>query len=149
MAVMKPRVHAAISLLLLLGACSGGVVDSGHDEDAKSFQGTWHPVSMEQNGELLPAEQIEPIKLTILNLSFTFESGAGSHSGQYRIDPAKSPKELSILVETGPEVGKTYSAIYKFENGKMIQCMEVSNENRPTEFNGAAGSGNLLEVWEK
>jgi hypothetical protein len=35
------------------------------------------------------------------------------------------------------------------EDGKMIQCMEVSNESRPSEFTGAAGSGDLLGVWEK
>jgi uncharacterized protein (TIGR03067 family) len=146
---MKPHVLAVLSLVLLLGACSGGVVDTGYDADVAALQGTWHPVSMDQNGKPMPAEQIKPIKLTIRDLTFTFESGTDSHGGQYMIDPSKSPKELSIVVNKGAEAGKIYLAIYKLEDGKMIQCMEVSNKKRPTEFNGAAGSGNLLEVWEK
>lgn len=146
---MKPHVLAVLSLVFLLGACSGGVVDTGYDSDLEALQGTWHPVSMEQNGKPLPAEQIKQIKLTISNSNFTFESGTDSHGGQYMIDPTKNPKELSIVVTKGAEADKVYLAIYKLEDGKMIQCMEVSNKKRPTEFNGAAGSGNLLEVWEK
>lgn len=146
---MKPHVLAVLSLVLFLGACSGGVVDTGYEADVDALQGTWHPVSMEQNGKPLPAEQIKQIKLTIKQLNFTFESGTDSHSGQYFIDPGKSPKELNIVIHKGAEAGKIYLAIYKLESGKMIQCMEVSNKKHPTEFTGAAGSGNLLEVWEK
>ncbi|MEX0978486.1 MAG: TIGR03067 domain-containing protein [Pirellulales bacterium] len=146
---MKPHVLAVLSLVVLLGACSGGVVDTGYDADVAALEGTWHPVSMEQNGKSLPAEQIKSIKLTISDLRFTFESATDSHSGQYMIDPTTNPKELSIVINKGTEAGKVYLAIYKLEDGKMIQCMEVSNKKRPTEFNGAAGSGNLLEVWEK
>ena len=39
--------------------------------------------------------------------------------------------------------------IYKFEDGKMIQCMQTSNKERPAEFTGEAGSGNLYETWER
>ncbi len=89
------------------------------------------------------------IKLTISVFNFTFSNGADTHSGLYMIDPRESPKTLDIAVTKGKESGKVYLAIYKFEDGKMIQCMQVSNASRPTEFTGDAGSGNLLEVWEK
>jgi hypothetical protein len=31
----------------------------------------------------------------------------------------------------------------------MIQCMELANKNRPSEFTGKAGSGCALEVWQR
>lgn len=146
---MKPHVLAVLPLVVLLGACSGGVADTAYDKDLETLQGTWHPISMEQDGQMLPVDRIGKIRLSIKDTNFTFDSGNDAHSGEYRIDPGTNPRELSIAVRTGDEAGKVYLAIYKFEDGKMIQCMQVSNKERPKEFTGAAGSGNLLEIWEK
>ena len=59
------------------------------------------------------------------------------------------PKELNIVISKGEDKGKVYLVIYKVEAGKMIQCMELSNKNRPREFTGKAGSGCALEVWQR
>ena len=53
------------------------------------------------------------------------------------------------MITRGDEKGKVYLVIYKFDDGKMIQCMELSNKNRPHEFTGKAGSGCALEVWQR
>ena len=72
-----------------------------------------------------------------------------SEPGLYKIDPTKDPKQLNIVITEGNDKGKVYLVIYKFEAGKMIQCMELDNKNRPSEFTGKAGSGCALEVWRK
>ena len=146
---MKLYTLAVLFLVLLVGACSSNSVESDFNADRDVLQGTWRPVSMLENGKSLPKEQFKNIKLTISVFNFTFSNGADTHSGLYMIDPRESPKTLDIAVTKGKESGKVYLAIYKFEDGKMIQCMQVSNASRPTEFTGDAGSGNLLEVWEK
>jgi uncharacterized protein (TIGR03067 family) len=146
---MKLYVPAILTLVLFVGACSSNVETANVNADKEALQGTWRPVSMLENGKSLPDDQIKNTTVKIENFNFTFTNGKDSHGGLYLIDPRKSPKTLDIAVTKGKEAGKVYFAIYKFEDGKMIQCMEVSNTNRPTEFTGDAGSGNLLEVWEK
>lgn len=159
--MLKPNALAVLSLVLLVEACStaekNAAIDTAQDtaketavgKDLAALEGTWKPVSMERDGKMLPDEQIGKIRLSIDGENFTFQSGEDSHGGLYKIDPAKDPKELDIVITRGDEKGKVYLVIYKFEDGKMIQCMEVSNEKRPGEFTGQAGSGNLFEIWER
>lgn len=151
---MKVCAPAVLSLVVLLGACSTqekapSEKDTAFEQDLQTLQGTWTPVSMEMDGTFLPDERIEKVRLTIEGENFTFDSGDDTHDGLYKIDPSQDPKLLDIVITRGDEVGKTYLVIYKFEDGKMIQCMEVSNEKRPAEFSGKAGSGNLHEIWER
>jgi uncharacterized protein (TIGR03067 family) len=123
--------------------------EQDYEADLKRLAGTWKPVSMEMDGKFLPQERIGKIRLSIQGEKFTFDSGTDSHEGLYKIDPAKDPKQLDIVITRGDEKGKVYLVIYKFADGKMIQCMQVDNKQRPAEFVGTQGSGNLLEVWEK
>jgi uncharacterized protein (TIGR03067 family) len=115
----------------------------------EDFQGTWTVVSMEENGKMLSQERLKKIKLTIKGERFTFETAVDSHDGLYKIDPTTNPKTLDIHVARGDEKGKVYLVIYKFEDGRMIQCMRLDNKKRPGEFTGKAGSGNLLEIWKR
>ncbi len=141
------KLWAILPLLLLVSA--DPAEDKSFQADLATLQGTWKPISMEMDGKLLPDTQIGKIRLTIAGEKFTFDSGNDSHEGLYKIDPGKDPKQLNIVITRGDEKGKTYLVIYKLEDGKMIQCMEVSNAQRPAEFTGKAGSGNLLEIWER
>ena len=115
----------------------------------QEFQGTWTPESMEMDGKQLSPERLAKTKLTIKGEHFTFETATDSHEGLYKIDPTKDPQELSIEVTRGDEKGKVYLVIYKFADGKMIQCMQLDNKSRPRDFSGKAGSGNLYEVWRR
>lgn len=123
--------------------------DAAFEKELAQFQGTWRPISMEMDGKFLTEEQIGKTRLTIKGEKFTFDTGQDSHEGLYKIDPRMDPKHLDILITRGDEKGKTYLVAYKFEKGQMVQVMEVSNAQRPTEFTGKKGSGNLLEFWER
>jgi uncharacterized protein (TIGR03067 family) len=144
---MKLELLAALSLVFFLGADAPDEAEV--KKDLENFQGTWIVESMQLNGKPLPEEDRKKIKLTIKGEKFTFSNGATSEPGLYKIDPAKNPKELNIVITEGNDKGKVYLVIYKFEAGKMIQCMELSNEKRPKEFVGTAGSGCALEVWQR
>jgi uncharacterized protein (TIGR03067 family) len=144
---MKLEALALLPLLFLLSAEPAG--SEAYKKDLAELQGTWKPVSMEMDGKFLTEEQIGKTRLTIKGEKFTFYTGKDSHEGLYKIDPSHEPKHLDIEITRGEEVGKTYLVIYKFSEGKMIQCMEVSNAKRPLDFTGRKGSGNLYEIWER
>ena len=77
-------------------------------------------------------------------------SGKGSVAAQGTVtDGRLDATEFTADITRGDEKGKVYLVIYKFEGGKMIQCMRVDNKSRPGEFTGQAGSGNLYEVWKR
>ena len=147
--MLKLHALAFLPLFFLLGADETLDKGKAFQQDLAALQGTWKPVSMQSDGKFLPRERIGNIRLTIEGEKFTFSTGADSHGGLYKIDPAKDPKELDIVITRGDEKGKVYFVIYKFEDQKMIQCMKVSNEKRPGNFTGKAGSGNLFEIWER
>ncbi len=141
-------------LMIVLLSLAGFVLaepkeDALFEKELALFQGTWKPISMEMNGEFLTDEQIGKTRLTIQGEKFTFDTGKDSHEGRYKINPHHDPKHLDIVITRGDEKGKVYLVAYKFEDGKMVQVMEVSNAKRPTEFTGKKGSGNLLEYWER
>lgn len=143
---MKLSIVAALSLLLFLGA---DAKTEAVKKDLENLQGVWTVVSMELNGKPLSEERRKKIKLTIQGEKFTFETGQDSHEGLYKIDPIKDPKELNIVITRGDEKGKVYLVIYKFEDGKLIQCMRQDNKSRPGEFTGKAGSGCDFEIWQR
>jgi uncharacterized protein (TIGR03067 family) len=152
---MKWRALAALLLVVLLVwndtflAGADAAKDAAVKKDLENFQGTWTVESMELDGKPLPEEQRRKIKLSLKGEDFTFDNGTSSEPGLYKIDPTKDPKELNIVISKGEDKGKVYLVIYKVEAGKMIQCMELSNKNRPREFTGKAGSGCALEVWQR
>lgn len=143
------RYHAlaVLSFVFLMGADAGN--DGAVKKELEKFQGVWTVESMELDGKPLPEDKRKKIKLTIKGEDFSFDNGDGAEPGQYKIDPTKDPKELNIVITQGEDRGKIYLVIYKFEDGKMIQCMELSNKNRPKTFTGKAGSGCAYEVWNR
>jgi len=145
---MKRHALLLLTLVLFLAAKPADK-QQAIEEDLKLFQGTWAVEAMELDGKPLPEEARAKIKLTIKGENFTFDNGDGAEPGLYKIDPTKEPKELNIVITEGADKGKVYLVIYKFENGKMIQCMELDNKNRPKEFTGKAGSGCAYEVWQR
>ena len=144
---MKCRALAVLLLVLFLGA--DGSKEAAIQKDLENFQGTWTVESMELDGKPLPETDRKKIRLTIQGEDFVFDNGSGGEPGLYKIDPTRDPKTLDIVITKGNDKGKIYLVIYKFEGGKMIQCMELSNKSRPKEFTGKAGSGCALEVWQR
>jgi len=135
-----------LSLLAALAASAG---EDALKKDYEQLQGTWTVVSMEMDGKFLSEERRKKTKVTIDGEKFTFDTGVDTHEGLYKLDPSKDPKTLDIVITRGDEKGKTYLAIYKFENGRMIQGMRLDNKERPKEFTGKAGTGCALEIWER
>ena len=136
-------------VLSLLAALAAGAGDDTLKKDYEQLQGTWTVVSMEMDGKFLSEERRKKTKVTIDGEKFTFDTGVDTHDGLYKLDPSKDPKTLDIVITRGDEKGKTYLAIYKFENGRMIQGMRLDNKERPKEFTGKAGTGCALEIWER
>jgi RNA polymerase sigma-70 factor (ECF subfamily) len=118
-------------------------VDDEKDKKAKPdkevIQGTWVAVSGEQNGEKVPKEKLEAIKLIFTEDKVTRE-GYEPAEGTYTIDPGKEPKEIDLFANAKP-----WKGIYELK-GTTLKLI-CKRDERPTDFDSTGGR--FLLVLEK
>lgn len=135
--------------LLTVCSVSALAADKVVDAEIAKWQGTWKAVAMEHDGKLTPPEELLPIKLTVEGANYHFQNGDFSERGTYKFDPKHEPKAIDIVVGEGPDKGKVYLVIYKVEGDRLTICLESANKNRPKQFSGKAGTGCVLEEWQR
>ncbi len=142
---------------LVLGAAAllihsvAPAADDANQKDIAAWQGTWRAVSFEADGKPTPADQLKRITLKVEGTNYHFQNGNVNFSehGSYQFDAEQSPKALDIEVGDGPDKGKKYHVIYKVDGDWLTICLRIDNKGRPQEFTGKAGSGCVLEVWQR
>jgi uncharacterized protein (TIGR03067 family) len=140
--------HVAIALAAL-GLLAADASDEAAKRDIEKWQGAWQAGSMENDGKPTPADQLKKIELNVKGTDYHFRNGSFNEHGSYKFHAAKNPKEIDIVVGDGADRGKVYLAIYQVDADKLIICLDAANKTRPKEFTGKAGSGCVLEVWQR
>jgi uncharacterized protein (TIGR03067 family) len=120
--------------LLLLAALAGTRVLGDGGPDMKPMDGTWKPQSAELAGRKYPQKILDTMKLVLKGESYLVEVGGHIDEGRTKLDPAKSPKAIDIMGTKGPNVGKTFLAIYELKDDELKVCYDLSGKSRPTEF---------------
>jgi uncharacterized protein (TIGR03067 family) len=138
-------------VLFLLTLCVSAV--SAQDDAAKKeidrFRGTWKFVSLEIEGVKVEPEQFKGASLMIDGEKFTMSDGVAKYKGSFKFDLSKTPKQLDVLFEEGPEKGKTALGIYELEGDTYKVCLGLTGKDRPKEFVSKPGSGHVLEVLQR
>ena len=144
---------------LLVGSLSTAVLAAAQAalaDDAKNLIGTWNIISLEANGESKPAEEFKGWK-------FVFEGDQGwivkpeetSPKFKFKLDAAKDPKTIDLIVQEGDDKGKVVPGIYALEEGRLRLCINIFGDPsyRPMEFktqdNDGAGFAVLERVKDK
>jgi uncharacterized protein (TIGR03067 family) len=143
-----------LAAALLAACCAASFAadkqtDQAVDAEIQKWQGTWTALSFEHDGRQTPPEKLKPIKLTVAGDKYHFQNGDFSEHGSYKFNPGVDPKALDIVVGEGPDKGKVYLVIYKVEGDTLTICLESDNKRRPQEFTGKAGTGCVLETWQR
>jgi RNA polymerase sigma factor (sigma-70 family) len=119
-------------------AAPTSVVAAGEEKprsDKERIQGTWIPVSVEQNGEKLPKEKFEDGKMVLTEDKLTLqvlEQGL-AREGTYTIDPDKKPKEIDMTFG-----GATMMGLYELK-GTTLKVV-VMERGRPRDFDSAGAT---------
>jgi uncharacterized protein (TIGR03067 family) len=138
-----------LAVALVAAWAASATADDPAEAEARKWQGTWKAVSFEHDGKQTPPEKLKPIQLTVKGHEYHFQNGDFSERGTYQFDPAANPKALDIVVGEGSDKGKVYLVIYKVEGDRLTICLQADNKHRPKEFTGKAGSGCVLEEWQR
>ncbi len=138
----KLFIAAAVGFLL--------VAADAKDDNAK-LQGAWQAVSSSQGGRDDP----EANQHTMIFEKDTVVIKRGGQTfvkGTFKLAAGKSPKQIDITIEEGPDnhKGKTAQGIYELKDGglKWVTAPPGASE-RPTGFGATDGTKNMLVVFER
>ena len=135
------RSITVFSLLILGISCSStkyATMNSG------KLNGTWLPVKQEMGGRLLPGATLENQKLIISDSTYTFIAES-IDKGVVRYRDNK----MDIYGKEGVNAGKHFTAIYKYENGQLTVCYNLSGDSYPEAFETKGKPTFFLSVFKK
>jgi len=145
---MKIRFVTVAGLVMLLAACNRQQPAAAPKTDLDRFQGTWYLSSATQDGNMLPADKVKQTTIVFKGDTFQFPGSAEyatSKSGTIKLDETKTPKEMDAI-STEKEV---MLGVYVLQENGYKVCFAPAGKPRPTEFSSTAGSGYILQSWER
>jgi uncharacterized protein (TIGR03067 family) len=119
--------------------------------DAKALLGIWIPVKAELAGQPMPDAILKTItlKLTKGEYEVTVTGEPEPDKGTWTLDTAAKPKGMKITSVKGPNMGKTFPAIYELKADTLRVCYDLSGVKRPTEFKASAGTQLYLVTYNR
>ena len=136
--------------LCLVVAISLTALAADKADDQKSLQGTWLPIKAELGGHPMPDAVLKTISLKLTEKEYHVLVAGEPDDGTWSIDPAASPKGMTITGVKGPNAGKTFPCIYELNaDGTLRICYDLSGEKRPTEFKTLAGTKLYLVTYQR
>jgi uncharacterized protein (TIGR03067 family) len=143
---------------LILGValvCAALASDDPKDYDDRvtmaGLEGTWRGDSGEDNGQAIPAAQLQNSKLIFKGgNSATLIDAGHTQIITYRADATRRPAQLDLTMIDGPMKGQTILLIYSVE-GDLLKLALTSGKLgvRPTEFKTGQGSNLRILVLKR
>jgi uncharacterized protein (TIGR03067 family) len=144
---MTPALSARL-LLVTAWACSAAAVATGQhapSDEARRLRGVWSYSLVEVEGVRQPDAPFESHKLVISEDGrYSILQGRRITRGWMKVDPNQNPGHYDLEVSEGPAAGRSYRGIYQLAGDRLILCLPLRGEERPTAFLTSPGSGLLL-----
>jgi uncharacterized protein (TIGR03067 family) len=134
--------------LLAVAASMAGCAAHPHD-DAKAVEGRWKPVTAELAGQPMDDAVLKIISLKLENGKYEVFVGDEPDRGTYSVDSTTDPEGMTIIGTEGPNVGKTFPAIFELKGDTLRICYDLSGAKRPTEFKTVAGTKLYLVTYNR
>jgi uncharacterized protein (TIGR03067 family) len=116
----------------LLVASVAGVI-LAQEKALKEIEGTYKVTFVEKVGKVAPKELTESLKVTIKGEELVIAVGDDEKKAKIKVDASKTPNTIDVTPTEGPEKGKTFPGIYKFEKGELTIAFTEKGD-RPKEF---------------
>ena len=96
--------------------------------------GKWQIVKAELGGRKLPPKSFEKMILELDETSYQLIEGNVIDSGLVEINESANPSTMTITAIFGPNKGKTYQCIYRFEGEDLLMCYNLGGNGSPKKF---------------
>jgi uncharacterized protein (TIGR03067 family) len=118
---------------------------SRHVELLRALEGTWAFVSLEVDGNVVPAAMMGISRILIDGDRFRTESPEATYEGVFNINVESQPHHIDIEFVAGPEAGNWNFGIFCLKGDQLDICLDLNGKPRPTEFCTSPGSGHAYE----
>jgi uncharacterized protein (TIGR03067 family) len=139
--------YLLVLLLLLAVALTAGASEKAGD--SKDIQGTWLPIEAELGGKPMGNDFITSTTLTLNEGKYEVVVAGASDKGTYKMDATLKRKTIDITGTEGPNVGKTFPAIYELRGDTLRICYGLGGNARPTEFKSPPGTQHFLVTYKR
>ena len=122
------------------------------EDDLDKLRGTWLTVSQISNGKVIVDEKTPvptgPVtKLVYDGNAWTVKAGDKKFAkGTFKIEAAKSPKEIVIMDDQGKV---KLQGIYELNGDTYRYCIAPPGKDKPNEFSSKEGSGHILMILKR
>jgi uncharacterized protein (TIGR03067 family) len=115
-------------------------------DDWERLQGNWEAVAVREGGKELGAEERVAVRVRFKGDEITFYPIKDEKARvTFRLDPAASPKAMTLTEQEGEDKGQSVPAIYELHGDRLKLCVAMkAGVARPTEFTSPDGSNLLL-----
>jgi uncharacterized protein (TIGR03067 family) len=96
--------------------------------------GKWKIIEAEFGGSRLPSKDFENLILELDETSYQLKEEKIIDSGIVVLIGNTEPASLTITGLYGPNKGKTFHCIYKFDGDQMIMCYNLGGDSKPASF---------------
>lgn len=144
---MKPLHFVLLALLCIL--LPAAVASADEPSDLQRVNGPWVPESIVFNGQPLPAELLNKIRVELSDGGYVATVDQAVERGTFTFDESKSPKEMDVTITAGPRKNNTILAIYKLDGDKSTVCYGATDGQRPMSFAAPAGSQFMLIEYRR
>lgn len=117
--------------------------------DVVTVQGNWKPAVAELGGHPLSEALLKSISLKLADGKYEVLVGTEPDRGTYTIDPAATPKRMTIQGTEGPNQGRTFPAIYEINGDTLRICYDLAGAHTPAAFKTVAGTKLYLVTYRR
>lgn len=118
-------------------------------DELTSLQGRWNILTLEVEGNELPASSFPGAAILIEEQTFTAINMGADYVGTLSLDTSHSPKRLDILFRTGPHAELASLGIYELNGDVWKICLGFAGRDRPLQFRTSQRSGHALETLSR
>jgi uncharacterized protein (TIGR03067 family) len=126
--------------LLVLSASVWAYGGDAAKKDQEAMQGTWKVSKAVINGQPAMDDLIKKIAVIIDKDKLTMKlDGNVFGDGTFKLDPSKSPKQIDMTTQSGPDKGQVRLGIYEIDGNKLKIHFKQGPEalkERPKDFSG-------------
>jgi uncharacterized protein (TIGR03067 family) len=119
------------------------------NKDLDKLQGTWQRTSAVVNGKKLAQSEVDRQQLIIKGNHYTLKIGPMTRTGTLELRPGKTPKELDIMSDAGPNKGKVLKGIYELTGSTFRYVIAPPGKDRPTKFESKPGTSQSLYINQR
>jgi uncharacterized protein (TIGR03067 family) len=128
--------------------------DGDAEKDKAALKGKWEPVSSDSGGNKDDEADYKQFRLVFDGDKFTIlKSGETHMKGTFKLDASKTPRQIDLKVEEGPDEdvkGKALVGIYEVKGDELKWCFVPPDRgDRPKKFTTQSGSSQIFATLKR